>query len=143
MRNKRGKETTMKANLMYSKIEMTKAEAVAAGKLNSEKFNELKALREMYPTFQIVIVKAAKKGEHFKGLTCKYREDYIKNHKAELLTEFFTLRGKDAEGNAIEMAAVASYGETKMWFLSQFTEFKAQAEKVEEIVEAARKSRAA
>ena len=133
----------MKANLITAKIEMTKAEAVAAGKLNSEKFNELKALREMYPTFQIVIVKAAKKGEHFKGLTCKYMEKYIKNHKAELLSEFFTLRGKDAEGNAIELAPVATYGEIKMWFLSQFTEFKAQTEKVEEIVEAARKSRAA
>ena len=33
----------MKANLITAKIEMTKAEAVAAGKLNSEKFNELKA----------------------------------------------------------------------------------------------------
>ena len=93
MRDKRGKETTMKANLMYSKIEMSKNEAVAAGKLNSEKFNELKALREMYPTFQIVIVKATKKGDHFKGLTCKYMEKYIKNHKAELLSEFFTLCG--------------------------------------------------
>ena len=133
----------MNANLIRSTIEMTKNEAAAAGKLNNEKFNELKALREMYPTFQIVIVKATKKGDHFKGLTCKYMEKYIKNHKAELLSEFFTLRGKDAEGNAIELAPVATYGEIKMWFLSQFTEFKAQTEKVEEIVEAARKSRAA
>lgn len=32
----------MNANIMTSKIEMTKTEAIAAGRLNSDKFNELK-----------------------------------------------------------------------------------------------------
>ena len=133
----------MKANLITSKVEMSKSEAIAAGKLNSEKFNELKALREMYPTFQIVIVKTAKKCDHFKGLTCEYMEKYIASHNNELLTEFYTLRGKDAEDKEIEMAAVATYGEIKMWFLSKFPEIQNQANEVEKIIEAARKSRAA
>ena len=48
----------MNANLLRSTIEMTKNEAAAAGKLNSDEFNELKALREMYPNFKIVITKS-------------------------------------------------------------------------------------
>lgn len=47
----------MNANIMTSKIEMTKTEAIAAGRLSSDKFNELKTLREMFPAFQIEIVK--------------------------------------------------------------------------------------
>ena len=39
----------MNANLFAKKIEMTKAEAKEAGKLNSDKFNELRQLMEMYP----------------------------------------------------------------------------------------------
>ena len=45
----------MNANLMTKKIEMSKTEAKAAGKINSEKFNELNTLRSMYPTFEIEI----------------------------------------------------------------------------------------
>lgn len=130
----------MKANLMNSTIEMTKTEARAAGVLNSDKFNELKELRQMYSTFRIVIVKTRTKVDHFKGLTCEYMEKYIKSHKPELLTKFYTLRGLDADGNAIEMAAVATYGELKMWFLGEFTEIKEQAEQVKQILATARNS---
>ena len=128
----------MNANLMKSIIEMTKTEAAAAGKLNSEKFNELKALREMFPTFQIVVVKTSKSGEHFKGLTVDYMENYIKNHKDELLTDFYKLRGKDANGNALEVAPVATYGELKMWFLNKCHEVVDQFESVHKIIEASR-----
>ena len=126
----------MKANLMNSKIEMTKTEAAAAGKLNSEKFEELKALRAMYPTFQIAIVKAAKKGEHFKGLTCEYMEKYIQSHNPDLLSEFYTLRGRDEKGNTLEVAATAAYGELKKWFLNKFPAIAAQSENVRKIIEA-------
>ena len=51
----------MNANLFARKIEMTKTEAKAAGKINSEKFNELHTLRTMYPTFEIVIKASAAK----------------------------------------------------------------------------------
>lgn len=88
----------MNANIMSSKIEMTKTEAIAAGKLNSDKFNELKNLREMFPTFQIEIVKiVTKKVDHLKGLTYEYMEDYIKDNKESLLSIFYTLCGRDEE----------------------------------------------
>ena len=39
----------MNANLFARKIEMTKTEAKEAGKLNSDAFNTLRQLMEMYP----------------------------------------------------------------------------------------------
>ena len=60
---------------MTKKIEMSKTEAKAAGKINSEKFNELNTLRTMYPNFEIEIkASAAKKKSDYKGLTYDYME---------------------------------------------------------------------
>ena len=105
----------MKANIVTSTIEMTKTEAAAAGRLSSDKFNELKTLREMFPAFQIEIVKnVTKKVDHFKGLTYEYMENYIKDNKESLLSTFYTLCGRDEEGNKAKLAAAASYGEVRM-----------------------------
>ena len=40
---------------MTKKIEMTKNEAKAAGKIGSEKFSELQQYKEMYPNFEVQI----------------------------------------------------------------------------------------
>ena len=134
----------MNANIMTSKIEMTKTEAAAAGKLNSAEFADLKQLRETFPTYKIMIVKpAAKKVDHFKGLTLKYMEDYIKRHNKDVLVEFYKLCGKDESGEKAELAATATYGEIKMWFLTEFPEIEQMSDDVNEIIENARASRAA
>lgn len=134
----------MKANIVTSTIEMTKTEAAAAGKLNSAKFADLKQLRETFPTYKIMIVKpAAKKADHFKGLTLKYMEDYIKRHNKDVLVEFYKLCGKDESGEKAELAATATYGEIKMWFLTEFPEIEQMSDDVNEIIENARASRAA
>lgn len=134
----------MYANIVTSTIEMTKTEAAAVGKLNSGKFNELKSLREMFPTFQLVVVKpAAKKVDHFKGLTLKYMEDYIQRHNKDVLVEFYKLCGRDESGKKAELAATATYGEIKMWFLDKFPEIEKMNADVNEIIENARASRAA
>lgn len=134
----------MNANIMTSKIEMTKTEAAAAGMLNSDKFNELKTLREMFPAFQIKIVKnMTKKVDHFKGLTYEYMENYIKDNKESLLSTFYTLCGRDEEGNKAKLAAAASYGEVRMWFLTEFPEIEQMSADVNEIIKNARASRAA
>ena len=124
----------MNANLIRSTIEMTKNEAAAAGKLNSEKFNELKALREMYPNFKIVITKSKQKSESFKGLTMEYMKKYIKDHKEELLTDFYTLCGLDENGKETEFAGRASYGEIKMWFLKAFPAVKDYRAEIDRIL---------
>ena len=130
----------MKANFEKKTIEMNKTEAVAAGKLNSEKCNELKALREMFPTFNIVVVKAHTKADHFKGLTVAYMENYITTNKKELLPDFYALRGKDSEGKEMELSPVATYGELKMWFLKNCPEISTQADKVRDIIKTTKAS---
>lgn len=136
----------MNANIMTQKIEMTKTEAAAAGKLNSEKFNELKSLREMFSGYEITIVKSSgKKADRFKGLDYDYMKKYIEKHDDENKTTmavFYELCGLDANGKKQKMAAAASYGEVKMWFLTQYPEIEAMSEKVNKIIEDTRKARA-
>lgn len=116
----------MNANLFSCKIEMTKTEAKAAGKINSEKFNELHTLRTMYPTFEIEIkASAAKKNstrESYKGLTYEYMEKYISAHddeKKSIMAEYEMLRGTTTEAQEA-LANSASYYEMKIWFLKKF-----------------------
>ena len=134
----------MNANLFSRKIEMTKTEAKAAGKPNTTEYNTLLELMKNFPGFQIEIVKsAAKKVDRFKGLDTNYMENYIKSHKPELLETFYELRGLNANGKKVELAAAATYGEIKMWFLTQFPEIEKLGENVNKIIEEARKAREA
>ena len=134
----------MNANLFSRKIEMTKTEAKAAGKPNTTEYNTLLELMKNFPGFPIEIVKsAAKKVDRFKGLDTNYMENYIKSHKPELLETFYELRGLDADGKRVELAAAATYGEIKMWFLTQFPEIEKLGENVNKIIEEARKAREA
>ena len=134
----------MNANLFSRKIEMTKTEAKAAGKPNTTEYNTLLELMKNFPGFQIEIVKsAAKKADRFKGLDINYMENYIKSKKPELLETFYELRGLDADGKRVELAAAATYGEIKMWFLTQFPEIEKLGENVNKIIEEARKAREA
>ena len=134
----------MNANLFSRKIEMTKTEAKAAGKPNTTEYNTLLELMKNFPGFQIEIVKsAAKKVDRFKGLDTNYMENYIKSQKQELLETFYELRGLDANGKKVELAAAATYGEIKMWFLTQFPEIEKLGENVNKIIEEARKAREA
>ena len=133
----------MNANLMSKKIEMTKTESKAAGKPNTAEYNTLLELMKNFPGYQIEIVKSAKKVDRFKGLDYDYMEDYIKSHKSELLVTFYELRGLDKDGKKVGMAATATYGEIKMWFLNEFPDIEKMAEKVNKIIEETRKARAA
>ena len=133
----------MNANLLTKKIEMTKTEAKAAGKPNTAEYNTLLELMKNFPGYQIEIVKSAKKVDRFKGLDYDYMEDYIKSHKSELLETFYELRGLDKDGKKVGMAATATYGEIKMWFLNQFPDIEKMAEKVNKIIDETRKARAA
>ena len=134
----------MNANLFSRKIEMTKTEAKAAGKPNTTEYKTLLELMKNFPGFQIEIVKsAAKKADRFKGLDINYMENYIKSHKPELLETFYELRGLDANGKKVELAAAATYGEIKMWFLTQFPEIEKLGENVNKVIEEARKAREA
>ena len=134
----------MFTNHMTKKIEMTKTEAKAAGKPNTAEHNTLLELMKNFPGYQIEIVKSAgKKVDRFKGLDYAYMENYIKSHDASKLETFYELRGLDKDGKKVGMAAAASYGEIKMWFLNEFPEIEKLADDVNDIVEKARKAREA
>ena len=112
----------MFTNHMTKKIEMTKTESKAAGKINSEKFNELHTLRTMYPTFEIVIkASAAKKKSDYKGLTYDYMEKYIQAHDEDqsIMKEYQMLRGLTSEAQEA-LSDSCSFQEIKNWFLAKF-----------------------
>ena len=123
----------MRANIENRTIEMTKVEAKAAGKITSEKYKELKAYKEAYPGFEVVIVAASRKKSAYSGLTYEYMEAYIEKHDDEnntIMVEFNKLRAIVSEadkknlGGMSEALKAASYGEIREWFLATFEEIK-------------------
>ena len=135
----------MNANFVTKVIEMSKAEAKAAGKVNSNEFAELNTLRAAYPNFRIVI-RASKSKDSMKGLDAHYMERYIKAHddaENTILKEFYTLRGLDENGAKKDLAQAVSYGELKMWFLATYPEVEKMNEAVNTILEQAKAKRMA
>ena len=63
-------------------------------------------------------------------------ENYIKGHDTdnEIMSEFNILCGKDQEGNKVEFAESASYGEIKKWFLNTYPQIKEYHNKLENIL---------
>ena len=66
-------------------------------------------------------------------------EKYIKSHGEENLIEFYTLCGRDAQGNKImldrnKMIEHASYIEVKEWFLKTYPEIKQYQENIKNIL---------
>ena len=74
-----------------------------------------------------------------------YMEQYIKVHDdadRSILKVFYQLRGLDENGKKVELAAAASFGELRMWFLNQYPEVEDMNATVDNILEKARKERA-
>ena len=136
----------MNANLFTKKIEMSKNEAKAAGKINSDEFNALRQLMEMYPGYEIQIKTPAKRKSEFSKLDYKYMKEYIKKHddgNGTIMAEFNELIALDKK-NKVEGAEhleAANFIEVKKWFLAKFPEIKKYKEehqkKIEKILAAA------
>ena len=136
----------MKALISKQVIEMTKAEAKAAGTYGTAEFEELANLRKEFPNFRIV-TKASKSKDNMKGLNTDYMEKYIKAHDNSegkvVLKEFYSLRGCDEEGKKIDFAPVAPYGTLKQWFLTYYPEVGKMNDTVNEILKKAEAKRQA
>ena len=132
----------MNANLMTKKIEMTKNEAKAAGKMGTPEFEMLMQHRAIHPTFEIIVKAAPKRRSEFKGLTYKYMIAYIQAHDKEntIIEEFNTLIAKEKKDKVegFENLEAASYLDVKEWFLAKFPEIKQHRDdhrkKVQEIL---------
>ena len=119
----------MNANLMTKKIEMSKTEAKAAGKINSEEFKTLRTYMEMYPGYEIQIKATTKRKVEFKGLTYEYMREYIKKHDDDdgtIMAEFNKLTAQDKKNKVegTEHLEAANYAAVKKWFLNKFKEIK-------------------
>ena len=136
----------MNANIFSRKIEMTKAEAKAAGKIDSEKYEELRKYMKEFPGFEIQIKAPAKRKVEFRGLDYKFMREYIQKHDdadGTIMAEFRTLTAQDKkekiEGS--ENLEAAGYLDVKKWFLAKFPEIKKfkeeHSKKVQEILAAA------
>ena len=115
-------------------IEITKKFAAAAKYYNTTEYDELQNVRKDYPNYRVQIKTVSKKADHFKGLTFNFMEKHIKNHKEELLSNFYILCGKTEKGEEQEFAASATYGEIKKWFLEQFPELNIKRKSIDEIL---------
>lgn len=124
----------MNANLVSKKIEMTKKEAKAAGKIGSDEFKNLRQLMEMYPGYEIQIKTHAKRKAEFRGLDYKYMKEYIEKHAdddGKIMADFRKLTAQDKKDKVAgcENQEAANYASVKKWFLKQFPEIKEYKEK--------------
>lgn len=136
----------MNANLMTKKIEMSKNEAKAAGKIGTPEFEELKSYMAIYPGYEVQIKAPAKRKVEFRGLTYEYMKNYIKKHDDEngtIMAEFRELIAQDKKDKVegAEHLEATGYLDVKKWFLAKFPEIKkykeAHDKKVQEILNAA------
>ena len=136
----------MNANLMTKKIEMSKKEAKAAGKIGTPEFEELKNYMAIYPGFEIQIKAPAKRKVEFRGLDYNYMRTYIQKHDDEdgkIMAEFRELIAQDKKDKVegAEHLEAAGYFDVRDWFLARFPEIKqykeAHAKRVQEILTAA------
>lgn len=135
----------MNANLFTKKIEMTKAEAKAAGKIGTQEFKDLREYMAAYPGYEIEIKAPAKRKNEFRGLDYDYMRNYIQKHDDEngtIMDEFNDLiaQDKDEGKEGFERAKAANYAQVKKWFLKKFPAIKQYKEdhqkKVQEILAA-------
>ena len=120
----------MNANLICKRIEMTKNEAKAAGKLGTDEFKLLKEYRSEYPGFEIYIKPTTRRKTEFKCLDYKYMRNYIqkskRDDKDDIMATFNTLTAQDKkDGKELsEHLDAASYMDVKKWFLATFPEIQ-------------------
>ncbi len=136
----------MNANLMTKKIEMSKKEAKAAGKIGTPEFEELKSYMAIYPGYEVQIKAPAKRKVEFRGLTYEYMKNYIKKHDDEngtIMAEFRELIAQDKKDKVegAEHLEATGYLDVKKWFLAKFPEIRQYKEdhtkKVQDILNAA------
>ena len=105
----------MNANLMTKKIEMSKSEAKEAGKLNTEKFHELRQFMAAYPGYEVQIKAPGRHKVELRGLDYKYMREYIQKHDDEQhskMEKFKTLIAQDKKDKVegAEHLDAAGYG---------------------------------
>ena len=131
-------------NVTAKAIEMAKSEHRAAHTYGTPEYENLQEVRKAYPGYRVVI-KERKRTDRLKGLDVDYMKKYIQAHDdadSNILKVFYQLRGLDENGKKLPLAAAASFGELRMWFLNQFPELEDMNATVDNILAQAKKARA-
>ena len=119
----------MNANLFTKKIEMSKNEAKAAGKIGTAEFEMLREYMAAYPGYEVQIKAPSKRKVELRGLDYKYMRTYILNHDDEQhskMEKFKTLIAQDKKDGkeGAEHLEAAGYLDVREWFLTAFPEIK-------------------
>lgn len=131
-------------NVTAKAIEMAKSEHRAAHTYGTPEYKNLQEVRKAYPGYRVVI-KERKRTDRLKGLDVVYMEKYILAHddaERSTMKVFYQLRGLDENGKKLPLAAAASFGELRMWFLNKFPEVENMNTTVDSILAQAKKERA-
>ncbi len=134
----------MKINYAKKAIELTKSEMKAAECYGSEMYRALLDAQKSFPDFTVKVKVPASKRDTYKGLTREFMKNYISEHDDEqhsTMSEFNTLCGLDTDGNKKTFAAVASYGELRMWFLSKYPALRDMQSAIEDIMKRVREEK--
>ncbi len=134
--------TNININSKNATIELTKVFAKNASRFGSEEYKQLQQARADYPNYRVVTKNVGKRVDHFKGLTYDYMEKYMKEHnEMDQLKEYYTLCGKDENGNKVEFAAIATYGQIKEWFILTHPQIETKKKSIDDILKKAREQK--
>lgn len=130
--------------ILYAKkmIELSAKEAREAETYGSPAYLAMIDAMRQFEGFGIATA-GKKAGGAFKGLTREFMRKHIETHPIEgrdLMDEFNTMCGLNNDGTKKAFAAVASYGELRMWFLNEYPEFGESRQKINEILDKTREN---
>ena len=134
----------MKIDYEKKTIELTKSEMKAAENYGSEMYTALLDAQKSFPDFTVKVKAPVSKRDNYKGLTREFMKNYIDGHDDDehnALHEFNTLCGLTADGEKKAFAAIASYGELRMWFLTKYPELSDMQSTINSIMERVRQER--
>lgn len=135
----------MKINYAKKTIMLTKSEMKAAQTYGTDAYKALVDAQRTFPDFTVVVKTPASRRDNFKGLTSDFMKRYIVEHDDEdhsIMAEYNTLCGLDDSGKKKDFAAVATYGELRMWFLNTFPELRDMQSTIDSIMDRVRKEQA-
>ena len=134
--------------ILYAKkiIEINTKEEREAEIYGSPAYLALLDAKRQFEGFTVEVKGKSKNTASFKGLNREFMKKHIEENPIEgkdLMAEFNKLCGLDNEGNKKAFAAIASFGELRMWFLNAYPEFAESRNKVNEILAKTREEIAA
>ena len=114
----------MKINETKKVIEMGKKEYELAMTYGTEEYKALREIRNDFPGFKPVVVKAKKVKGDFANLDMKTIKTYVEKHGTDDQKKNFALISKRTIDEDGEYCEAQPFFQIKAWFLAEFPEIK-------------------